>query len=221
MKTKDIASQYGVERYELENFLRKEDKPGVKEGLMGMTVDDSVDINQYVNEFKAFIEKRNAIEEQAELERRAREQEQRNKEAQERAAIAKAAEDKRIAMANMLISSGFTFEGYSITKYSGYISGDDAISIDRGTQGFFSSATNVGTSLMNSLKQMRRVAIKELKEAAYDLGCNAIIGVDFDYITLEPETANSTGGTTYLPYVFGVTANGNAVVIEKKNSSLT
>ena len=42
-----------------------------------------------------------------------------------------------------------------------------------------------------------------------------IIGVDFDYITLEPETANSKGGTTYLPYVFCVTANGNAVVIEK------
>lgn len=32
--------------------------------------------------------------------------------------------------------------------------------------------------------------LKELKEAAYDLGCNAVIGVDFDYITLEPETVN-------------------------------
>lgn len=59
------------------------------------------------------------------------------------------------------------------------------------------------------------LALAELKEAAYDLGCNAVIGVDFDYITLEPETANSKGGTTYLPYVFCVTANGNAVVIEK------
>lgn len=52
-------------------------------------------------------------------------------------------------------------------------------------------------------------------EAAYDLGCNAIIGVDFDYITLDPQTANFSGGTTYQPYVFGVTANGNAVIIEK------
>lgn len=118
-------------------------------------------------------------------------------------------------MSRMLISSGFTFEGYRIVKYSGYISGDDAIQVDRGTHGFFSSVTNVGESLMVSLKQMRRQALKELKEAAYDLGCNAIIGVDFDYITLEPETANSSGGTTYLPYVFGVTANGNAVIIEK------
>lgn len=73
---------------------------------------------------------------------------------------------------------------------------------------------------MVSLKQMRRQALKELKEAAYDLGCNAIIGVDFDYITLEPETANTSGGTTYLPYVFGVTANGNAVIIEKIETNI-
>lgn len=122
---------------------------------------------------------------------------------------------KQAAMAQMLISSGFTFEGYRIVKYSGYISGDDAIQVSRGTAGFFSSATNVGASLMDALKKMRRQALKELKEAAYDLGCNAVIGVDFDYITLEPETANSSGGTTYLPYVFGITANGNAVIIEK------
>ena len=68
---------------------------------------------------------------------------------------------------------------------------------------------------MASLTQIRRNAIAELKEAAYDLGCNAVIGVDFDYITLDPQTANLLGGTTYLPYVFGVTANGNAVIIEK------
>lgn len=58
--------------------------------------------------------------------------------------------------------------------------------------------------------------MKELKEAAYDLGCNAVIGVDFDYITLEPETANFSGGTLYEPYIICVTANGNAVVIEKE-----
>ena len=59
-------------------------------------------------------------------------------------------------------------------------------------------------------------ALQELKEAAYDLGCNAVIGVDFDYITMDPETASAGGGTLYLPYVFCVTANGNAVVIEKE-----
>lgn len=69
--------------------------------------------------------------------------------------------------------------------------------------------------MSSALVSLRRNALTELKDAAYDLGCNAVIGVDFDYITLDPETANFGGGTTYLPYVFCVTANGNAVVIEK------
>ena len=56
----------------------------------------------------------------------------------------------------------------------------------------------------------------ELKEASHALGCNAVIGVDFDYLTLDPETVTSSGGTLYLPFLFGVTANGNAVIIEQK-----
>ena len=90
------------------------------------------------------------------------------------------------------------------------------IEIPRGREGIFATATNVDDALSASLVKIRRQALKELKEAAYDLGCNAVIGVDFDYITLEPETANAGGGTLYLPYVFCVTANGNAVIIEKE-----
>ena len=116
----------------------------------------------------------------------------------------------------MLISSGFTFDGYKIVKYSGYISGDDVVQIPRGEGGIiFNTTTDVGDALSKALRKIRRQALQELKEAAYDLGCNAIIGVDFDYITMEPETANGHRGVLYLPYVFCVTANGNAVVIEK------
>ena len=68
---------------------------------------------------------------------------------------------------------------------------------------------------MQSLVHIRRNALAELKEAALALGCNAVIGVDFDYLTLDPESATSSGGTLYLPFLFGVTANGNAVIIEK------
>lgn len=118
-------------------------------------------------------------------------------------------------MSGILITSGFNFDGFKVVKYSGYISGDDAIQVDRGQQGFFTSATNVGEALMNNLSTIRRNALQELKEQAYALGCNAIIGVDFDYLTLDPETVSASGGTLYMPYVFGVTANGNAVIIEK------
>ena len=124
---------------------------------------------------------------------------------------------KKQALARMLITSGFNFDGYKITKYSGYISGDDAISMDRPTQGFWLGNVNgdVGADLLAGLVRIRRRALAELKEAAYALGCNAVIGVDFDYITLDPETATNRGGTLYLPFLFAVTANGNAVVIEK------
>lgn len=119
---------------------------------------------------------------------------------------------KKRATAQMLVTSGFNFDGYRIVKYSGYISGDDAMSVDRG---YAWADISVRDKLMASLTQIRRNALRELKEAAYDLGCNAVIGVDFDYITLDPQTASIGGGTVYQPYVFCVTANGNAVIIEK------
>ena len=123
--------------------------------------------------------------------------------------------DKQRAIARILISSGFSFDGYKIVKYSGYISGDDATQIPRGD--WFSGGQH-GEDLTNALVQIRRQALKELKEAAYDLGCNAVIGVDFDYITLEPERSGALNRqiTVYEPYVICVTANGNAVVIEKE-----
>ena len=112
-------------------------------------------------------------------------------------------DDKKAFLASMLITSGFNFDGYTITKYSGYISGDDAISVNRG-MAIFGSGTNIKDKLMESLVTIRRNALAELKEAAYALGCNAVIGVDFDYLTLDPQTGNLSGGTTYQPYVFGV-----------------
>lgn len=199
MKVKDIAGLYNLDNYQFEKFLRNQKDPlgYIQETSTGLSIEDLA-VQSFVDSFNSY-----QAEEEAKCVLRE-----------------KAEAEKEMAMSRMLISSGFTFEGYRIVKYSGYISGDDAIQVDRGTHGFFSSVTNVGESLMVSLKQMRRQALKELKEAAYDLGCNAIIGVDFDYITLEPETANSSGGTTYLPYVFGVTANGNAVIIEKIETNI-
>lgn len=120
---------------------------------------------------------------------------------------------KRKAISEMLVTSGFNFDGYTITRYSGYISGDDAIQIERNNL----FAGN-GQTLTDALVRIRIQALKELKEAAYDLGCNAVIGVDFDYMTFEPETIQGTiGGNVHLyqPYVVCVTANGNAVIIEK------
>ena len=166
---------------------------------------------QKAREAEEAARKKKAMEEEAARKRKAMEEEA----ARRRKAMEDEAARKKKAMAEMLITSGFSFDGYKIVKYSGYISGDDAISVDRGLAIFGVGTENVKDKLMESLVTIRRNALRELKEAAYNLGCNAVIGVDFDYLTLDPQTANLSGGTTYMPYIFGVTANGNAVIIEK------
>lgn len=226
MKAKDLAKENGFSTSELSVYLKNNDNFATTSTTFGGVQLNDEDAPAIVAEFKRYqIEKQNA-EEAAKQARIAAAAEK--KRLEEEAAQAKldaaaekqrreleAAERKRKALAEMLITSGFNFDGYTVVKYSGYISGDDAVQVPRGHEGIFASATNVGDALMNNLSVIRRNALAELKEQAYALGCNAIIGVDFDYLTLDPETVNAQGGTLYMPYVFGVTANGNAVIIQK------
>ena len=191
MKVSELASKYNVVQKSFEKFLVDTRYPYSAAAFTGEKIVKDSDINELLTKYDLYLkteeEKKIQREKQIEL------TQEYNKE-------------KNLALPKMLITSGFSFEGYRIVKYSGYISGDDAVQVNRGTAGFFSDPTNVGEKLMQSLTIIRRNALRELKEAAYDLGCNAVIGVDFDYLTLDPQTANSSGGTTYLPYVFGVTA---------------
>lgn len=204
MKAKDIARSSGLDPKAFDKWL-KQSGYAHKYGVTGLTVDDSVNIDELIGKYNEHL----ALEQ----ERLAQEQ---SRLAQERANAEQSAAEKQRELASMLITSGFNFDGYTITKYSGYISGDAAVQVDRPTQGWFSVKGNVGDDLMASLVHIRREALAELKEAAHALGCNAVIGVDFDYLTLDPVTATSSGGTLYLPFLFGVTANGNAVMIERK-----
>ncbi len=196
MKAKEIAQKYGINQAKFETFLNMNStKKAIKvSGLFSDSVADN-DVPKAIELFNAMLEEEAAAASAAAAE------------------AAKAAEEQRRreeATAAMLVTSGFSFDGYSIKRYSGYISGDDAIQLNR-----MELFNNMGQNLTTALTLIRMQAMKELKDAAYDLGCNAVIGVDFDYLTFEPETANASGGTTYLPIVVCVTANGNAVVIEK------
>lgn len=202
MKTKDIADRYDLDNAAFDAWLKKSDFAH-KVGIMGgVVVADGQDIDQIVKSYK---------DHQARSHERAK---------RERAAL----ERRQEAMSKMLITSGFSFDGYTITKYSGYISGDAAEQVPRlvsvttkvlGMESSFQKVADVGEAFMAAMVKIRRKALVGLKEAALDLGCNAVIGVDFDYLTLAPETGDAAGQTIYLPYVFGVTANGNAVTIEK------
>ena len=188
MKTKDIAAKYGIDLETFHQWLPTSGFAWSAGMLSNQVLED--DIDAVVEKFKY----------------------------DHSPEAAQALQEKQKVLANILITSGFSFDGFTITKYSGYVSGDDVVQVPRGQGGFWGGgATDPGTALMTALVVIRRNALNELKEAAYALGCNAVIGVDFDYITLEPETVNNQGGTLYMPYVFGVTANGNAVTIEKNN----
>lgn len=203
----DLASKLHIPYYQMESFLQANHIPFAKPFFGDASVEDS-----QVDSIIALYYEKNPGKREAELEAAEKAARKAEEAARIAAEEAEEAARKKKAMAQMLITSGFNFDGYRVVKYSGYISGDDAMTVSRG-----SSFTDGGVrdKLMASLVEIRRNALRELKEAAYDLGCNAIIGVDFDYITLDPQTANLSGGTTYQPYVFGVTANGNAVIIEK------
>lgn len=204
MKVSEIAKKHGLKEDDFEQWLNNSEYQ-VKFGFTGSTVDDSLDPNDLANKFTQAQEQRKKEKESAEQLAKDKEM-----------ATAKADSEMKQATASMLITSGFNFDGYTITKYSGYISGDSAISMDRPKQGWLGGVNrDVGEDLLAGLAQIRRKALEELKEAAFALGCNAVIGVDFDYLTLDPQTATSSGGTLYLPFLFAVTANGNAVVIEK------
>lgn len=197
MNVRELAEKKGFDPDDFEKFALEKSGLKVKSAYGGARIDDS-QIDSLVSKYEDNNPEA-AKQKAAEME-----------------ALAAEEAKKKKAMAEMLITSGFSFDGYKIKKYSGYISGDDAVSVDRGFFAFgMGIDADIRDKLMASLVEIRRNALRELKEAAYDLGCNAVIGVDFDYLTLDPQTAHLGGGTTYQPYIFGVTANGNAVVIEK------
>lgn len=219
MKLKDIATRYNIDKDDFMLFIYDNNLPRT-ETFTSYIIDDK-NVDSFVKMYKDFKLKEPILIAKEEERIKAEEDQKKAEEVEKRKIALETAEKiaqeemkKRKAMAEMLITSGFNFDGYKITKYSGYISGDDAVSVDRGLA-IFGAGTNVKDKLMESLVTIRRNALTELKEAAYALGCNAVIGVDFDYLTLDPQTANIVGGTTYQPYIFGVTANGNAVIIEK------
>lgn len=109
-------------------------------------------------------------------------------------------------MEEIMITSGYNFEGYKITKYIGFYSGECALgtgflsSLNAGFADFLGTNSSVYEEKMSKAKY---AAISELKKLALEHGANAIIGIDVDY-------------TIFSADIMGVIANGTAVKIEKK-----
>lgn len=106
---------------------------------------------------------------------------------------------------NFLISTGYNFEGYKITKYLDLAHGEIVL----GT-GFYSELSASISDLFGisakafegKISQAKRLAQEQMIINAMMINANALIGVDFDI-------------TTFSSNMIAVSVNGTAVMIEK------
>ncbi len=142
MKLNDIASKNKWNKHDLQEFVTSAGF-NVTTKMFGVEVNDQ-DVDAIVTQYSQYL---------AQMQARA---------AQIQAAAQAESRRKQEALASMLITSGFSFDGYTITKYSGYISGDDAVEVARETQGFFGGRYNKASDgLMAALVEIRRNALNE------------------------------------------------------------
>lgn len=106
---------------------------------------------------------------------------------------------------SLKITTGYTFEGYRITDYKGIVSGETVIGTGFLSE-FLSSVDDMfgseSKSFAGKMRQVKEAALTNLKSHAVQVGGNAVIGIDFDYLMFSSN-------------MIGVSANGTAVTIEK------
>ena len=94
---------------------------------------------------------------------------------------------KLINLKAMLLTTTNTIEGKTIQSYLGLVSGETIIGANI-FKDFFASITDIvggrSGAYEKVLKEAKDTALAELQEKAYQLGANAIIGIDLDYETL-------------------------------------
>ena len=105
-----------------------------------------------------------------------------------------------------MMTTGYDFVGYKIKKYIGIISGQVVLGtgflseFSASYADFFGAQSN---KFASKLEQAKNAALGKLSDKSINMGGNAIIGVDFDYITFHGN-------------LIGVVANGTSVVVEEE-----
>ena len=112
MKIKDIVRDYNLDKEAFEAFLQDQGI-AVKFSLTGAYLEDSVDLVQLLDQFQNYMADQD--EEFAEQLAQQKEREQ--------------------GIANIVVTTGQGFDGYSITHYGGPVASDLAHSIARGMDG--------------------------------------------------------------------------------------
>ncbi len=100
-----------------------------------------------------------------------------------------------------MLTTGYTFEGYRIEKYITVVSGSAVLGT--GLLSEMALADFSGTfsdELAAKLEMAKDAAMRKMIEKSADLGGNAVIGIDFDYMQISS--------------LIGVAANGTSVYIK-------
>jgi Uncharacterized conserved protein len=106
---------------------------------------------------------------------------------------------------NFLMTSGYNFEGYEITKYHRVICAESVMGSGFWRQIKANWADTFGVEakgLSDKLEEGRWIVTEELVKKAKNLGANAIIGIDFDY-------------TMFGDSLSAIIINGTAVSVKK------
>ena len=108
-------------------------------------------------------------------------------------------------ISNHKLTTGFNFDGFKITKYIAVISGNVVLGTGLFSE-FVGSISDVlgttSTPFENKMEKAKEIAIQKLIIKSATIGGNAIIGVDFDFFTLNNN-------------MIAVSANGTSVNIEE------
>lgn len=106
-----------------------------------------------------------------------------------------------------MLTTGFNFDGYTISKYNGLVSGEVVLGtsyfadIKAGISDFFGTQSLAYSA---KLKKAKKVALQEMLEESNRMNGNAIIGISYSISTLAVN-------------MISVSVNGTCVLIEKIN----
>jgi uncharacterized protein YbjQ (UPF0145 family) len=105
----------------------------------------------------------------------------------------------------MIVTTGPNVDGRQVVEYCGIVNGEAILGANL-FKDFFAGIRDVvggrSGAYEQSLRQARNTAVKEMTQAAKELGADAIIAVDIDYESL----AINNGGNMLM-----VAASGTAV----------
>jgi uncharacterized protein YbjQ (UPF0145 family) len=109
-------------------------------------------------------------------------------------------------VSEIIVTTTPSVEGRRIIRYAGIVTGEAILGANIFKDLFAGIRDIVGgrsATYERELRTARDIAVSELKQAALEVGANAVVGVDIDY-----ETVGGSGS------MLMVSVSGTAVVIE-------